>query len=151
AISQEPNSLLPQRSNQQFSLLVQTAIRSPLFATNDQAGISPVLATEVPSAANGGVSADGLTYTIHVKTGTKWSDGQPLTGDDVFYSINLFRDPNYNARNGFQAAAGEISDVSQPDQNTIVIKLKAPDAAFLALYLTGAMVFSPLPSAVSGW
>src|SRR5215472_14569365 len=51
AISQEPNSLLPERSNQTYSQLVDAAIRTPLFATNDQAGISPLLATEVPTTA----------------------------------------------------------------------------------------------------
>src|SRR5215831_9951261 len=66
AISQEPNSLLPERSNQTYSTLVGAAIRTPLFASNDQAGISPMLATEVPTTANGGISSDGLTYTIHV-------------------------------------------------------------------------------------
>jgi peptide/nickel transport system substrate-binding protein len=150
AISQEPNSLLPQRSNQTFSLLVGAALRTPLFETNDQAGTTPVLATEVPTAANGGISADGLTYTFHIKTGTKWSDGQPLTGDDVFYTIKLFSDPAYSARDGFGQAAQEISDVSQPDQNTIVIKLKAVDAAFLALYFTDVLAFSPLPKHVYG-
>ncbi len=32
----------------------------------------PDLATEVPSAANGGISADGLTYTFHLKKGIKF-------------------------------------------------------------------------------
>jgi peptide/nickel transport system substrate-binding protein len=150
AISQEPNSLLPQHSNQTFSLLVQASIRTPLFASNDQAGISPVLATEVPSAANGGISADGLTYTIHIKTGTKWSDGQPVTGDDVFYTFKTFMDPAYSARDGFLQAASEISTISQPDPNTITFTLKAPDAAFIALYLTDVLAFAPLPKHVYG-
>jgi peptide/nickel transport system substrate-binding protein len=152
AISQEPNSLLPERSNQTFSLLVDTAIRTPLFATNDKAGITPALATEVPTTANGGISADGLTYTIHVKTGTKWSDGQPVTGDDVFYTFNTFMDPTYSARDGFQQAATEIvpNSLTQPDPNTISFKLKEPDAAFLALYLTDPLAFSPLPKHVYG-
>lgn len=152
AISQEPNSLLPERSNQTFSLLVDTAIRTPLFASNDKAGITPALATEVPTTANGGISSDGLTYTIHVRTGTKWSDGQPVTGDDVFYTFQTFMDPAYSARDGFQQAATEIvpGSLTQPDANTISFKLKAPDAAFLALYLTDPLAFSPLPKHVYG-
>ncbi|HEV8190565.1 MAG TPA: peptide ABC transporter substrate-binding protein [Ktedonobacterales bacterium] len=152
AISQEPNSLLPERSNQTFSLLVGAAIRTPLFATNDQAGISPMLATEVPTTANGGISADGLTYTIHIRTGTKWSDGQPVSGDDVMYTFQTFMDPNYSARDGFQQAATEIApnSLTQPDANTISFKLVAPDAAFLALYLTDVLAFAPLPKHVYG-
>src|SRR5262249_43925101 len=64
AISQEPSSLLPQRSNQTFSLLVQAAIRTPLFATNDTGGIVPALATEVPTMANGGISHDGQRWHL---------------------------------------------------------------------------------------
>ena len=52
---------------------------------------------------------------MHVKIGTKWSDSRPLTGDDVFYTINLVRDPASAARNGFRTAAQEISKVSQSD------------------------------------
>src|SRR5215510_12784495 len=48
AISQEPSSLLPQRSTQQVSLLVGAAVRTPLFATDDKGGIVPALATELP-------------------------------------------------------------------------------------------------------
>ena len=107
AISQEPSSLLPQRSNQPFAHLVQAAIRTPLFATNSQGDIVPALATEVPTTANGGISHDGLTLTIHLRSGTKWSDGQPVTADDVLCTSNLFRDVAYTARDGFQTAASE--------------------------------------------
>jgi peptide/nickel transport system substrate-binding protein len=150
AISQEPNSLLPERSNQTFSLLVGAATRTPLFASNDKAGITPMLATEVPTVANGGISADGLTYTLHIKQGTKWSDGQPVTTDDVLYTFQTFMDPGYNARDGFLQAASEMESVSMPDSNTIMFKLKAPDAAFIALYLTDVLAFSPLPKHVYG-
>src|SRR5699024_10636244 len=34
------------------------------------------------------VSEDGLTYTITLKDGLKWSDGEPLTADDVLWSID---------------------------------------------------------------
>jgi peptide/nickel transport system substrate-binding protein len=153
AISQEPNSLLPERSNQTFAQLVEASIRTPLFNTGDKAGeVVPVLATDVPTVANGGISADGLTYTIHVRTGTKWSDGQPVTGDDVFYTFQTFMDPGYNARNGFLTAASEMvpGSLAQPDSNTITFKLKALDAAFLNLYLTSQLSFSPLPKHVYG-
>ena len=48
----------------------------------------PVLATEVPTIGNGLVSADGLSYTIHVRPGVVFHDGiTPLTADDVVYSF----------------------------------------------------------------
>ncbi|MDJ0783813.1 MAG: ABC transporter substrate-binding protein [Desulfosarcinaceae bacterium] len=47
----------------------------------------PVLATEVPSLANGGISADGTTYTFTVRKGVKFEKGGDLTASDVAYSI----------------------------------------------------------------
>jgi peptide/nickel transport system substrate-binding protein len=47
----------------------------------------PMLATEVPSLANGGVSADEMTYTFKLRTGVKFHDGTDLTPDSVAYSI----------------------------------------------------------------
>src|SRR5947199_7554440 len=46
----------------------------------------PMLATAVPSVANGGVSSDGKTYTVKNRQGVQCSDGTPLTAEDVKYS-----------------------------------------------------------------
>ena len=40
-------------------------------------------------------SADGLTYTYHLRDGLQWSDGEPLTADDVAYTINRSRDEEW--------------------------------------------------------
>ncbi len=39
------------------------------------------------------ISADGLTYTYVIKEGLKWSDGHPLTADDVIFSLEAILDP----------------------------------------------------------
>ena len=41
------------------------------------------------------VSDDGLTVTYKLREGLKWSDGQPLTADDVVYTINRSRDEEW--------------------------------------------------------
>ena len=47
----------------------------------------PLLAAEVPSVANGGISADGKTYTFTIRKGVKFHAGGELTPEDVVYSL----------------------------------------------------------------
>src|SRR6056297_1712276 len=47
----------------------------------------PMLATEVPSAENGLISEDGLTYTFPIRKEVKFHNGDVLTPEDVEYSF----------------------------------------------------------------
>lgn len=47
----------------------------------------PALATEVPTIENGGISADGMTYTFTIRKGVKFHEGGDLTPEDVEYSL----------------------------------------------------------------
>jgi len=50
----------------------------------DPSGTSvPVLAREVPTIQNGGLSKDGRTVTYHLRANVKWADGTPFTSADV--------------------------------------------------------------------
>lgn len=44
-------------------------------------------ASEVPSISNGGISPDYTSYTFHIRPGLRFSNGDPLTAYDVYYSI----------------------------------------------------------------
>ncbi len=52
--------------------------------------LRPMLATKVPTQANGLLSKDGLTYRFPIRKGVKFQDGSPLTPDDVRYSLLRF-------------------------------------------------------------
>jgi peptide/nickel transport system substrate-binding protein len=49
--------------------------------------IIPRLAVEVPTLENGGISEDGLTYRVKLRPEATFSDGSPVTAEDVEYSI----------------------------------------------------------------
>jgi len=55
----------------------------------------PVVATEVPTLENGGISKDGRTYTFTIRKGIKFHKGGELTAEDVEYSFkrNMISDP----------------------------------------------------------
>jgi peptide/nickel transport system substrate-binding protein len=56
----------------------------------------PILAVETPTVENGGISADGLTYTFSIRKGVKFQEGGDLTPEDVVYSFkrNMIADPD---------------------------------------------------------
>jgi ABC-type transport system substrate-binding protein len=48
----------------------------------------PLLATQVPTLANGGISADGMTYTFHLRHGVMFHDGvNEMNSADVVFSV----------------------------------------------------------------
>ncbi len=51
---------------------------APAFLAQIQ--LKPDIATAVPTKANGGISADGKTYTLHIKPGVKWNTSPPRAG-----------------------------------------------------------------------
>ncbi len=70
---------------------------SPLWQLDETGKAIPVLAREIPSVENGGLSADGLTWRIRLREGVKWHDGQPFTAEDVKYTIELLKNPAFRA------------------------------------------------------
>lgn len=64
---------------------------------SDGTSYVPALALEVPTAANGGISEDGLTYTFNIREGVTYHEGGTLEPHDVAYTFQrglLQSDPN---------------------------------------------------------
>ena len=59
-----------------------------LWIFDNNLKIVPDIASEVPTQSNGGISTDGLTYTIHLRHDVTFSNGDKLTSKDVLYSWN---------------------------------------------------------------
>ena len=96
--------------------------------------------TEGQLAASVDVSADGMSVTFDLKDGLTWHDGQPLTGEDVIWSIEtasqIVPPPNPVFLSTFDA----ISDMST-DGDKVTINFGKIDPNMLLTFSQ----FAPLP------
>jgi peptide/nickel transport system substrate-binding protein len=96
----------------------------PLLTVAGDGTLSPVLAAEVPSKNNGGLSADGRVVTYKLKKDVKWADGQPFTADDVVFTYDYITNKATGA-----ASLGVYLDLDQVealDPLTVRLTFKRP-------------------------
>ncbi len=79
-------------------------------------------------ASSWDISANGLTYTFHLRPDAKFSNGSPVAASDVVYSIQRSR--AFAGGWGFLLTA--VKTVTAPDAHTVVITLSQPHAPLLA-------------------
>src|SRR5579872_719369 len=144
----EPNSYDPGQETYTYEAAVGRNVFEPLLTPkSDLSDVQPAAASSYD------VSSDGLTYTFHLRTNAKWSDGQPLTGADFVYGWQRLLNPALAA--GYvdpffdQTVAGAQTygsvdptsasaidsfiqglGLSAPDDHTFVVKLQHPAAYF---------------------
>jgi oligopeptide transport system substrate-binding protein len=158
-IQGEPKTIDPQLTNQAEEVSLTRPLFDGLFSYDEDLDVIPGLAMEMPTIANGGISEDGLTYTIKLNPEAMWSDGQPVTAQDFVYSMKRALDPNlaspyaaffyslsgaapYNSALGTPEEPKSPSDaelaalrdgigVVARDDHTIVYQLTQPNPSFL--------------------
>ena len=78
--------------------LIQSVLEPLIFYDREDAvNYVPALAMEVPSVDNGGISADGMTFTFNIRPGVTFHNGNDLTASDAAYTFwrgMLQSDPN---------------------------------------------------------
>jgi peptide/nickel transport system substrate-binding protein len=65
----------------------------PLASWDPDGNLSPVLAAEIPTPQNAGLSKDGKTVVWKLKKDVQWHDGKPFTADDVVFNWEYAADP----------------------------------------------------------
>ena len=95
----------------------------PLAGWDGEGALVPILAAEIPSRENGGLSADGRTVTWKLKRGVTWHDGAPFTADDCVFNWEYARDPATAA-----VTIGPYKDIKvvKVDSHTIRIEFAKP-------------------------
>lgn len=130
-VPQEPQLLNVYLSTQPIADAIAQLVVEGLIAQDDKAQFTPVLATEIPSVANGGVSADGLTVTYKLRQGVKWSNGQDFTCADVVFTWQAARQLSRGANiAGYEA----IESIACTDVHTAVLTFERPYAPYLTLF-----------------
>jgi peptide/nickel transport system substrate-binding protein len=92
------------------------------YATlTDKAAVD--FATEPGLAESWTASDDGLTYTYTLREGLLWSDGTPLTADDVAWTVNTSRDQGWMNHSSITANL----EATAVDARTVTITSSVPD------------------------
>lgn len=150
-VAQQFTTLDPGLSTETVNRFAIAHMYAGLYKKLEDGSVVPDLAADEPE-----ISEDGLTYTIKLKDGITWSDGEPITANDFVFAVN--RNLTYGAENGFvtdkivrylDGAEEYLADtdvdldtfsfagVEAPDDTTIVYHLKTPCAFFTGLLCAG--------------
>ena len=89
------------------------------------------------------VSDDGLKVTLHLQENAKFHDGEPLTSEDVAFSVDVIK-----ANHPFKSMFAPVESVDTPDAHTAVLNLSKPHPA-LMLAMSGQLM-SIIPKHIYG-
>lgn len=134
AITGDPPTLDPHTSTAVIVLEVTSHIAEYLYARDGNGIVHPMLAEEMPE-----VSDDGLTYTIRLRQGIPFHDGQIMDSGDVVASLDRWR--RIGAGRSYLSGA----DIAAADDRTVVITLTQPVGVLTSVlgWTEGAAVIYP--------
>jgi peptide/nickel transport system substrate-binding protein len=97
----------------------------------------------VPEAAESCDFTDNsnTTFECTMREGLEFSDGSPLTADDVVFSFE--RNVEIADPNGASSLLANMRSVEAPDPSTVVFNLKEPDVTWPLLITTGSFAIVP--------
>ena len=130
----EPNTLNPLISDLLATAEVGKLVFSGLVVAGENGEWIPDLAVDVPTTANGGITADGRIVTYHLRQGVTWHDGIAFTAEDVKFTWQFIMNQKANivSREGYD----RISSIETPDKYTVVVKYREYYAPYMMLFGT---------------
>ena len=125
ALRSEPKTLNPVLAQDAASEEVIRCVTADLIDINRK-----TQKTEPALAKSWTVSRDGKQYTLHLRDGIRFSDGQPLTADDVVFSFQLYLDEKIDSpQRDLLIVGGKPITVEKIDGGTVRFTLAQPYAA----------------------
>lgn len=110
-------------------------VYEPLASIDTNANLIPILAAEIPTRDNGGLSDDGTTVTWRLKQGVRWHDGKPFTADDVVFTWEYAADPATGTVT--HGAYRVIKQVEKIDDHTVKVVFPEPTAYWFDAFCGG--------------
>ena len=95
----------------------------PLACWDTEGNLIPILAAEIPSRENGGLTADGKSVIWKLKKGVTFHDGQPFTADDCVFTWEFAKDPATAA-----VTSGVYKDVMVVKVDSHTVRVTFPKA-----------------------
>lgn len=130
-LTNTPANLDPLDFIDNATMWVTQILYLPLMDLDDDGTYKPQLADSVETT-------DNKVYTVHLNPDAKWTDGEPVTADDVVFTANLVCNPETNSNlssyinliggtdnNGRSTSGDTVSGVKKIDDNTVEFTLKS--------------------------
>jgi peptide/nickel transport system substrate-binding protein len=119
---------------------IESCVVEGLVTNDEKLTIVPVLAIEVPTIANGGVTLrkdGGMDVTWRLRPGVKWHDGVPHTSADVKFTVDAINKGDWKPESvdGFD----RIASVDTPDPLTAVVHYKEVYAPYQLQFVRGTL------------
>ncbi len=127
-IPQDLDSLVPSLSQGAGTQEILYNIYEGLYKPDSEGNLVPAVASDYT------MSEDGLVYTFTLRDGIKFHNGNPVTVEDVKYSIETCA--GLNGGEPVISAFSNIESVEAPDDKTVVITLKESSSPFMAILST---------------
>jgi len=112
----------------------------PLGAWDADGNLVTILAAEVPSLANGGVSRDGKSITWKLKRNVQWHDGVAFTADDVVFTAAYAADP---ATSAYTSGSYKDVKVTKVDSHTVKVEYQKPSPFWADPFVSAAGMIIP--------
>ncbi len=137
--AQDPKTLNPFIGQDEEDFTIW-AITYDLLINFDPKDVSPT-----PGIAESwDVSEDKKTVTFNLVKGAKWSDGKPITSEDVKWSLEVLGSEGYL----FSSYTQNVRSIKTPDENTVVLEMSKPDARVIGglfIYVLPKHVWDKIP------
>ena len=121
---QAPSIMNPYLSGGLKEIEASSLVVEPLARYDQNGNLVPWLAKTIPTVENGGISADLTSITWTLREELLWSDGTPVTAEDILFTHEYCTHPDSGCASGDEFES--IATIKAVDKQTVVITFSGP-------------------------